>query len=898
MLLSSIALALLSASLWRRTITGTLASTFITASLLLSLLLAGLFLLADSLSGTGIDESVLFHLRADLDGVGLSEFRATILYSFLYLAALSLIGFIIFFSSKRDKRQSTPRSRVALAAVTLAGSFAVNPGAHDIAYLATTYSLPSQPNSPKSREGALPPKDFYSVDNTALELSGKNLVYIYLESFERTYLDEAIFPGLAPNLKAIEAASLTFTNIHQTVASNWTIAGMVNSQCGLPLLVPGGQGNSMSGVGRFLPKANCIGDVLSDNGYQLHYIGGANKDFAGKGAFYKTHGFQRVEGVWDFSNNIRPNRDLDPSFVTKGLYRSAWGLFDDTLLEEVKTRYSELSQQSRPFALFSLTLDTHGKDGHVSKHCADIAYLDGANPMLNAIHCADKLIADVYQFITRHANFENTVLVIASDHLAMPNSATNLLKQGNRRNLFLVSLKNIAPAVVETNSAPVDIAPTVLNFLGADIDGLGFGRDLFSQDNLMARYENVGRFNHELLQHRQFLYRLWDFPQLNDGLKIDVADKSLWLEGEALKYPALVMVGENLRVESVRFSFWTPKKLADHFANKAYDQAYIWIDSCPNLSPLHDNQALKALFCLAIGRLVDGKIDQTGAELYPLVKDFTLTYEQLTDIFSSFKKGTLHSQAGDDQPLNPGEAGSFPHSNDRFGGANQLPRVARLGGKSRSRDANSLELLDRHKESYQLFEIDLSWASDDRLVCLRDWGEGFSAAFGIEPEGSLSEAEFKTLVSTHSDFTQCTLGSLARWLREHPDPRVVVNVREKPIKAYELIADSFPDLQERFIPVVADQISFKAAARLGYEDIIWNLFRTDMKAPAIIAQLASIKPFAILLSRNLAQQGLAELALAEASVPSYVATINSREEFEKYIALGVGEVYSDLPPLR
>ena len=315
----------------------------------------------------------------------------------------------------------------------------------------------------------------------------------------------------------------------------------------------------MSGVGRFLPKANCVGDVLRDNGYQLHYIGGAHKDFAGKGAFYKTHGFQRVEGVWDFSNKIRPDRDLDSRFVTKGSYRSAWGLFDDTLLEEVKTRYSELSKQSRPFALFSLTLDTHGKDGLVSKYCSDIAYLDGANPMLNAIHCADKLIADVYQFITRHPSFENTVLVIASDHLAMPNSALDLLKQGNRRNLFLVSVKDIVPAVVETNSAPMDIAPTVLNFLGADIDGLGFGRDLFSQDNLMARYENVGQFNHALLQHRQFLHRLWDFPQLNDGLKIDIADKSLRLEGEALKYPALIMVGESLRVESVRFSFWTPK---------------------------------------------------------------------------------------------------------------------------------------------------------------------------------------------------------------------------------------------------------------------------------------------------------------------------------------------------
>jgi len=31
----------------------------------------------------------------------------------------------------------------------------------------------------------------------------KNLVFLYLESVERTYFDEARFPGLVPNLKAL-----------------------------------------------------------------------------------------------------------------------------------------------------------------------------------------------------------------------------------------------------------------------------------------------------------------------------------------------------------------------------------------------------------------------------------------------------------------------------------------------------------------------------------------------------------------------------------------------------------------------------------------------------------------------------------------------------------------------
>jgi len=256
---------------------------------------------------------------------------------------------------------------------------------------------------------------------------------------------------------------------------------------------------------------------------------------------------------------------------------------------------------------------------------------------------------------------------------------------------------------------------------------------------------------------------------------------------------------------------------------------------------------------------------------------------------------TQADQTVKDKSLSPAQKpssllGSETEDNGR------LPRVARLGGKSRLvGDANSLELIDRNKNDYRQFEISLSWTSDNQLVCLRAWAD-VPALFGVNSAEKITEAEFQDLVNT-SPFTQCTLSSLANWLRQNPDHRMVTNVREEPVKAFELIAKKFPDLQNRFIPAVKTPAAFVDVEQLSYEDIIWNIFRSQLSNSAIAAHLPDMKPYAILMPRSRAEQGLARVALQVADIPSYVATINSSSEVEKYMSLGVTEVFTDAPPI-
>ena len=136
---------------------------------------------------------------------------------------------------------------IGAAFITLLMSYGLNPAVTDL------YSL--YQSSLKRVASKEEPDLFVKVAPVKFADKPRNIVWLYLESLERTYLDESLFPGLMPNLGSLEEESVSFTNVHQIYGTGWTIAGMVASQCGIPLVTPNGNKNSMSGMDQFLPGA-------------------------------------------------------------------------------------------------------------------------------------------------------------------------------------------------------------------------------------------------------------------------------------------------------------------------------------------------------------------------------------------------------------------------------------------------------------------------------------------------------------------------------------------------------------------------------------------------------------------------------------------------------------------
>lgn len=57
------------------------------------------------------------------------------------------------------------------------------------------------------------------------------------------------------------------------------MAGLVNTQCGIPLIME--QGNSGASFVNFLGEADCVASWFGTQGYQTEFIRGSQKEFAG-----------------------------------------------------------------------------------------------------------------------------------------------------------------------------------------------------------------------------------------------------------------------------------------------------------------------------------------------------------------------------------------------------------------------------------------------------------------------------------------------------------------------------------------------------------------------------------------------------------------------------------------
>ena len=415
------------------------------------------YYVSDSFTGTGFDESVVYFLQTGAEGVDMSGFGyligSTLLLIVVSLYACYRISRIRFLSNPANNTRLLQLNIVLVALLLAQPVFR--------AYTTDPLYLAYIDLTPVSIELVIP-GEIKITDR-------KNLVYIYLESFERALLDEDHFPGLAPNLRELEKQGLAFTNIEDLYGTRWTMAGMVSSQCGLPLM-PLAIINQRDS---FMAKAKCLGDIFNENGYQTSYLGGASMKFAGKGTFYRTHRFDSVVG----------REELMERFPPDSVKVSEWGYYDEFLFERLHEELSRLTSHNQPFALLTLTLDTHPPRGLPSPACDGVVYGDGKNNMLNAYHCSDRLVGRFIRELMASELADSSIFVVASDHVARANEASELLKEiDEHRNLFFILDKHGVPGVVDRPGSLLDVAPTLLSYLGAEVVELNLGVDLFGDE--------------------------------------------------------------------------------------------------------------------------------------------------------------------------------------------------------------------------------------------------------------------------------------------------------------------------------------------------------------------------------------------------------------------------------
>ncbi|MFD2023318.1 hypothetical protein ACFSKS_23215 [Pseudocitrobacter faecalis] len=212
-------------------------------------------------TGEGINDSVIFTLTRSLTGVGISEYLIPLAVTLVVFISLVLV---IFKWILHCPNHTTGRWFYSVFSIVLAVMAIV---------ISPTFVQLQTYNKPPEKVDGSDFDKYVVIPEGKLTQAKYNLVYIYGESLERTYFDESTFPNLMPALTSIKEMGLDFTNTEQFPATDFTIAGIIASQCGFPLLAPTDLSGKTASNG-FFSNSICLGDILKNTGYETWFIQG------------------------------------------------------------------------------------------------------------------------------------------------------------------------------------------------------------------------------------------------------------------------------------------------------------------------------------------------------------------------------------------------------------------------------------------------------------------------------------------------------------------------------------------------------------------------------------------------------------------------------------------------
>lgn len=547
------------------------------------LLVLGLFIILNAtlyasnyFTGEGINDAVLYTLTNSLTGAGVSKY---VLPGIGLILALFLVFCLLSWLLRRRGDRPHHFGYSLLALLLALASIKTTPAFQQVADLFVS----------QTRSGESDFAQWYHEPQEQIANPKFNLVYIYGESLERTYFNEQAFPQLAPELSRLrQQQALDFAQTEQLPGTEYTIAGMVASQCGIPLFAPF-EGNASASLSSFFPQNICLGDILKNSGYQTWFIQGADLRFAGKDTFLKSHGIDHLYGLQELKDRV-----ADPA------YRNNWGFYDDTVMDEVWQKFEQLSQQKQRFALFTLTVDTHHPDGFISRSCQhkSYSYEGKPNQSFSAVACSQEHVARLIERILASPWAKNTLIVVSSDHLAMNNTAWKYLNAHQRDNLFMVIRGDRAqPQLLSMKRSSLDNGATVLDMLGGD-KAIGLGRSSLSDRSLSEQFA----MKKKVLEWKPDVIQLWGFPKHIERFSVDQQKNSISFSGAHFSLPLLLKIGKDNVEPLPEGEYAAP--LRYQLADFAAEDKFVWVDRCFKMARLWQPAlAISTDLCVAQGQL-------------------------------------------------------------------------------------------------------------------------------------------------------------------------------------------------------------------------------------------------------------------------------------------------------
>ena len=344
----------------------------------------------------------------------------------------------------------------------------------------------------------------------------RNLIYIFLESMENTYMSEEeggalgfnAMPELTQLVQDEENINFSHTDgiggFHDMTGASWTIGAMVSHTSGIPLKVPIGVDRNEYGQDSFLPGVNTITNVLQEAGYYQTLMVGSDANFGGRKPYFEQHGLDRTFDIF----TAREVGIVPPGYFV------FWGMEDMHLFDFAKQELTKIAEQEQPFAFTMLTVDTHRTNGYVCRKCVGL----WGEQYENVISCSSKQVYEFVNWIKQQDFYENTTIIIAGDHITMDEGYIDRNVDDEYDRTVYNCIINSAVEGQNTKNrefVAVDMFPTTLAAIGCEIEGerLGLGTNLFSGKPTLVEEMGLEAFDAEMLKTSDYYTKNFFFKR-------------------------------------------------------------------------------------------------------------------------------------------------------------------------------------------------------------------------------------------------------------------------------------------------------------------------------------------------------------------------------------------------
>ena len=494
--------------------------------MILSTLLWASFVWLESYFADLTIDKMVFQMKVPMEGTGFGIIFNYLLYTVPPCMVMGVLLFLLFRSQRRkeEKRdtgkeelQNGTKSHVSIEKMrkrfgcfkeklvrhllTISGIFFVS----GIIFAMFRYDIPSYVYAQTH------PSNLYEtryVDPNRVDISfpekKRNLIYIFLESFENTYASKEYGGYEQENLLSeLTALQREDDSVHfsqpggygmiEMANCSWTMASMVAQTSGVPLTIPLAN-NGYNMYKTFLPGLTTLGEILEHEGYHQILLLGSDAGFAGTDHYFKQHGNYEIHD-YDYA--------VEQGWIPEDYYEW-WGYEDEKLFQFAKEELSRLAEEDEPFNLTMATMDTHCVSGYSCELCGD-TYED---PYRNVIACADHQLADFVRWVKEQPWYDNTTIILCGDHLTMDTKYAESVDAEFTRSIFQVIVNPAAEAEQTEDRlfCALDLFPTTLAAIGAEIPGnrLGLGRNLFSGEPTLIESMGMEQLSEQIKQTSRY----------------------------------------------------------------------------------------------------------------------------------------------------------------------------------------------------------------------------------------------------------------------------------------------------------------------------------------------------------------------------------------------------------